>query len=72
MGNLPAFIGAKWMRPLILVEIIGSFFTVIGKPVKDLESYKIVDQIDLLFQEFEKAPYFLILDNFEILLRNGK
>ena len=72
MGNLPAFIGAKWMRPLILVEIIGSFFTVIGKLVKDLESYKIVDQIDLLFQEFEKAPYFLILDNFEILLRNGK
>jgi len=40
----------------------------IGKPVKDLEHYKIADQIDLLFQELNKASYLLVLDNFEILL----
>lgn len=49
-------------------DIIGSFFTVIGKNAKDLEHYKIVDQINVLFQELNEVSYLLILDNFEILL----
>ncbi len=51
-----------------ITEVIGSFLTDIGKPVKDLEHYKIADQIDLLFQELNKASYLLVFDNFEILL----
>lgn len=49
-------------------DIIGSFFTIIGKPVKYLEHYKISDQINLLFHELNEAAYLLIIDNFEILL----
>jgi tetratricopeptide (TPR) repeat protein len=71
-------IGKDWKFPEIywrkvdetttISEVIGSFFTDIGKPVKDLEHYKIVDQINLLFHELNKASYLLVLDNFEILL----
>ena len=49
-------------------DIISSFFTVIGKPVKNLERSKIPDQIYYLFQELNEASYLLILDNFEIIL----
>lgn len=49
-------------------DVVGSFFTVIGKPIKDLERYKVGDQLGLLFRELNAAPYFLVLDNFEILL----
>ena len=51
-----------------ITEVVGSFLTDIGKPVKDLEHYKIADQIDILFQELNKVSYLLVLDNFEILL----
>ena len=44
--------------------------TVVGKPIKDLGQYKIGDQLNLLFRELNAAPYFLVLDNFEILLNS--
>jgi tetratricopeptide (TPR) repeat protein len=65
------FAGIYWRKvdeTTDIKDIIGSFFTVISKPVKDLERYKIADQIHLLFQELNEASYLLILDNFEILL----
>ena len=50
-------------------EIIGSFFTVIGKSIEGLdEHYKITDKLNLFFQELSEAPYFLVFDNFEVLL----
>jgi tetratricopeptide (TPR) repeat protein len=49
-------------------DVVGSFFTAIGKPVQDAGRYKIEDLINLLFRELNAAPYFLVLDNFEILL----
>ena len=70
--------GESWKFPEIywrkvdettnISEVIGSFLTDIGKPVKDLEHYKIADQINLLFHELNKASYLLVFDNFEILL----
>jgi hypothetical protein len=49
-------------------DVVGSFFTAIGKPVQDAGRYKIEDLINLFFRELNAAPYFLVLDNFEILL----
>ena len=65
------FDGIYWRKvdeTTTISDIIGSFFTVIGKPVKNLEHYKIPDQISLLLEELKEVPYFLVLDNFEILL----
>ena len=65
------FDGIYWRKvdeTTTISDIIGSFFIVIGKPVKKLEHYKIPDQISLLLKELKEAPYFLVLDNFEILL----
>ena len=65
------FAGIYWRKvdeTTDISDIIGSFFTVIGKTVKDLEHYKIPDQIHLLFQELNEAAYLLVLDNFEIIL----
>lgn len=70
-GNNRKFAGTYWRKvdeTTDISEIIGSFFTVISKPVKDLARYKIADQIDLLFKELDEAPYLLVLDNFETLL----
>jgi len=70
-GNNRKFAGTYWRKvdeTTDISEIIGSFFTVIGKPVKDLTRYKIADQIDLLFKELDEASYLLVLDNFETLL----
>jgi tetratricopeptide (TPR) repeat protein len=49
-------------------DVVGSFFTVIGKPIEDLGRYKVGDQLGLFFRELNAVPYFLVLDNFEILL----
>ena len=65
------FDGIYWRKvdeTTTITDIIGSFFTVIGKPVKNLENYKIQDQISLLLKELKEATYILVLDNFEILL----
>ena len=65
------FAGIYWRKmyeTTDISDIIGSFFTVIGKPVIDLEHYKIPDQLNLLFKELNEASYLLILDNFEVLL----
>ncbi|AKB57145.1 tetratricopeptide repeat protein [Methanosarcina barkeri] len=71
MGESGKFAGIYWRKvdeTTDISEIIGSFFTVIGKPVKDLERYKILDQINLLFNELNEASYLLVLDNFEVIL----
>jgi tetratricopeptide (TPR) repeat protein len=65
------YAGIFWRRideTTDISDIVGSFFTVIGKPIKKLNSYKIEDQLALLFQELETVPYFLVLDNFEVLI----
>jgi tetratricopeptide (TPR) repeat protein len=49
-------------------EVVESFLNDIGRPVKDIERYKITDQLKFLFQELSKAPYLLVFDNFEVLL----
>lgn len=49
-------------------DIVESFFEVIGKPIENLGQYKIQDQLTLLFRELNVAPYFLVFDNFEILI----
>jgi hypothetical protein len=65
------FAGIYWHKAdetTDISDIVGSFFTVIGKPIKELGGYKVEDQLNLLFRELNAAPYFLVIDNFEILL----
>lgn len=65
------YAGIYWRKvdeTIDISDVVGSFFEVIGKPIKDLGQYKIGDQLDLLFRELNAAPYFLVLDNFEILI----
>lgn len=71
MGERWRFAEIYWRRvdeTTNITEVIGSFLTDVGKPVKDLERYKIADQIKLLFQEINKGFYLLVFDNFETLL----
>ncbi len=65
------FVGIYWRKineTTDIEDIIGSFFTAIGKPVKDLVGYKIPDQISILFRELNEGSYLIVLDNFESLL----
>lgn len=65
------FAGIYWHKAdetTEISDIVGSFFTIIGKPVKELGGYRVEDQLSLLFRELNAAPYFLVIDNFEILL----
>jgi len=65
------YAGIYWRKvdeTIDISDVVGSFFEVVGKPIKDLGQYKIGDQLDLLFRELNAAPYFLVLDNFEVLL----
>ncbi len=65
------YAGIYWRRmneTLEIGDVVGSFFTVIGKPIKDLEYYKDEDKLALLFRELNATQYFLVFDNFEILL----
>ena len=65
------FAGIYWHEmdeTIDISDVVGSFFTVIDKPIEDLGRYKVGDQLGLLFRELNAAPYFLVLDNFEILL----
>ncbi len=65
------FAGIYWRRvddTIDISDVVGSFFMVIGMPIKDLGNYKPAEQLNLLFSELNAAPYFLVLDNFEILL----
>lgn len=71
MGERWKFFEIYWRKvdeTTNITEVIGSFLTDVGKPVKDLERYKVADQIDLLFQELNKGSYLLVFDNFETLL----
>ncbi len=65
------YAGIYWRRvneTLEIGDVVGSFFTAIGKPI-DLGRYKQdEDKLALLFRELKAAPYFLVLDNFEIIL----
>ena len=69
--NRGEFAGIYWRKvdeTIDISDVVGSFFTVIGKPIENLGRYKIIDQLNHLFKELNAAPYFLVLDNFEILL----
>ena len=71
MGESGDFAGIYWRKvneTTDISEIMGSFLKFIRKPVKDLEHYKIADQINLLFKELNQSSYLLVFDNFEILL----
>ena len=66
-----AYAGIYWRRmdeTNDIGDVVGSFFTVIGKPIEKLRDYKSRDLLALLFQELEKSPYFLVFDNFEVLI----
>ena len=65
------FAGIYWRKvdeTIDISDVVGSFFTVIGKPIQDLGRYKVEELINRLFVELNAAPYFLVLDNFETLL----
>jgi tetratricopeptide (TPR) repeat protein len=65
------FAGIYWRKldeNIDIRDVVGSFFTVIGKPILDLGRYKVEDLINLFFIELNAASYFLVLDNFEVIL----
>ncbi len=65
------YAGIYWRRmdeTIDISDVVGSFCTAIGKPVKNLGDYKVKDKLALLFRELDAKPYFLVFDNFEILL----
>jgi hypothetical protein len=65
------FAGIYWRKvdeTTDISDIIGSFFTAIGKSVTGLADYKTLDQINILFRELNEGSYLLVLDNFESLL----
>jgi hypothetical protein len=65
------YTGIYWRKvdeTIDISDVVGSFFTVIGKPIEKLNFYKVEDLIGLLFQELEALPYFLVFDNFEALI----
>jgi len=65
------FAGIYWRKvdeTIDISDVVGSFFTVIGKPIQDPGRYKVEDLIYFLFMELNTASYFLVLDNFETLL----
>lgn len=71
LGKSGVYAGIYWRRvdeTIDISDVVSSFFTIIGKPIKDIGQYKIEDQLNLLFRELNAAPYFLVLDNFEILI----
>ncbi|OGW14308.1 MAG: hypothetical protein A3G93_03080 [Nitrospinae bacterium RIFCSPLOWO2_12_FULL_45_22] len=71
LGKRGTFVGMYWRKvdeTIDISDVVGGFLTVVGKPIKDLGQYKIGDQLNLLFRELNAAPYFLVLDNFEIVL----
>lgn len=65
------FAGIYWRKldkNIDIRDVVGSFFTVIGKPISDIGRYKFEDLINLFFIELNATPYFLVLDNFEVIL----
>ena len=65
------YAGIYWRKvdeTIDISDIVGSFFTVIDKPIQELGRYSDGDLLDLFLRELNTAPYFLVLDNFEILL----
>ena len=65
------FAGVYWRKvdeTIDISDVVGSFFTCMGKQIEDIGRYKVGDLLNLFFKELNAAPYFLVLDNFEILL----
>ena len=65
------FAGIYWRKvdeKIDINDVVGSFFTVIGKPIKEIGRYKVTDLLNMFYRELNAVPYFLVLDNFEILL----
>ena len=65
------FAGVYWRKvdeTIDISDVVGSFFTCMGKQIEDIGRYKVDDLLNLFFKELNAAPYFLVLDNFEILL----
>ena len=71
------FAGIYWRKvdeTIDISDVVGSFFTCMGKQIEDIGRYKVGDLLNLFFKELNAAPYFLVLDNFEVLLdpKNNK
>jgi tetratricopeptide (TPR) repeat protein len=65
------FAGIYWRKvdeTIDISDVVGSFFTCMGKQIEDIGRYKVEDLLNLFLKELNAAPYFLVLDNFEILL----
>jgi tetratricopeptide (TPR) repeat protein len=65
------FAGIYWREvdeTIDISDVVGSFFTCVGKHIENPGRYKVGDLVSLFFRELNAAPYFLVLDNFEILL----
>jgi tetratricopeptide (TPR) repeat protein len=65
------YAGIYWRKideNIDISDVVGSFFTVIGKPIANLGSYKLEDQLSLFFKELATAPYFLVFDNFQTII----
>src|SRR5450759_4048826 len=65
------FAGIYWRKmdeTIEISDVVGSFFTAIGKPVEEPGRYKNPDLRNLFFRQLNAAPYFLVRDNFESLL----
>lgn len=57
-----------------ITDIVRSFFTIIGKPEVVSGQCKVLDLLNLFFKELNSEPYFLVLDNFQMLMdeKTGK
>jgi tetratricopeptide (TPR) repeat protein len=66
-----SYAGIYWRKideTIDISDVVGSFFTIIGKPIQEIGKYKTEDLLALFLRELHTAPYFLVLDNFEILI----
>jgi hypothetical protein len=69
MGDFAGIYWHKVDETTEFIDILDSFLETAGKPICNLERYKIIaDQVNLFFKELNSAPYFIVLDNFETIL----
>jgi tetratricopeptide (TPR) repeat protein len=74
LENESKYAGIYWRRideTTDISDVVGSFFTTIGKPIEEPGRLKIPDLLAMFFRELDAAPYFLVLDNFETILDAG-
>ena len=67
------YAGVYWRKfdeTIDIGDVVGSFLEFTGKPIANIGSYKLDQQLSIFFREIEKegSPYFLVFDNFEALI----